>query len=287
MRRLVYTGFLLFFVLHFAGNGNLVEAQLLSNLKELKPFHSLGPSAKGAASWMWGLAWASDGTVSIVDRTPSITYPARPASFGLELVDPLLGYIIPLSSFTAPCSSVDSPPIGDSSRRGWDPDPVFGCPDLCVTGPNRPAESEKWIALVQRGGCPFVEKARQAQNLGAKAVVVGGDRENPDALLNMYSERKLFALPFGRIFLIDLLSGDSSDIQIAATYIKYWDYLELSELIATSNTSHNGLRTLSLVITTEYSAWEWYSYVLSNQKIPLHIPHLSFPIYTGRSSRLL
>jgi putative N-acetylmannosamine-6-phosphate epimerase len=33
-----------------------------------------------------------------------------------------------------------------------------------------------------------VEKARQAQKLGAKAIVVGGDKDSPDALLNMYSE---------------------------------------------------------------------------------------------------
>ncbi|KAI0077852.1 hypothetical protein K474DRAFT_1576500, partial [Panus rudis PR-1116 ss-1] len=195
--------------------------------------------------WLWGWAWAADGTVSVVDRTPAITFPARPASFGLELVDPLLGYVIPLSSFTAPCpsSQQDISHTTFFSKRGWEADPVLGCPDLCVSGPNEPAE--KWIALVQRGGCPFVEKARMAQRLGASAVVVGGDRDNPDALLNMYSER------------------DASDIHIAATYIKYWDYVELSHMIATSNTSHNGLRTLSLLITTEYSAWEWYSPIIT------------------------
>lgn len=42
-----------------------------------------------------------------------------------------------------------------------------------------------------------MEKARQAQRLGAKAVVVGGDKDNPDALLNMYSESEsaLLSLP--------------------------------------------------------------------------------------------
>lgn len=54
-------------------------------------------------------------------------------------------------------------------------------------------------------------------------------------------------------------AGDSSDVTIAATYIKYWDYVQLSAMIATSNTTHNGLKTLSLLISTEYSAWEWYS----------------------------
>ncbi|KAJ3553980.1 hypothetical protein NM688_g3339 [Phlebia brevispora] len=170
---------------------------------------------------------------------PVLVYPARPASFGTELSDPLLGYVIPLSSFTAPCSG------NNTSHFPFIPDPVQGCPDLCVSGPHQPERTEAWIALVQRGGCPFVEKARQAQTLGAKAVVVGGDKENPDALLNMYSEK------------------DSSDVHIAATFIKYWDYAELLALIASSNTTHQGLKTVSLLLSTEYSAWEWYSPIIT------------------------
>jgi E3 ubiquitin-protein ligase RNF13/E3 ubiquitin-protein ligase RNF167 len=41
----------------------------------------------------------------------------------------------------------------------------------------------------------------------------------------------------------------------------YSDYKLLFTLIEASDTSHSGLRTLSLLITAEYSAWEWYSYV--------------------------
>ncbi|KAI1793359.1 hypothetical protein LXA43DRAFT_886061 [Ganoderma leucocontextum] len=206
-----------------------------------------GPTGPGSArddsSWLWGWAWASDGSVSVVDRTPPVTFPARPASFGAELADQLLGYVIPLSSFTAPCPK--EPANETVLSYPFDADPVLGCPDLCISGVHQPEDADTWIALVQRGGCPFVEKARQAQKLGAKAVVVGGDRDNPDALLNMFSER------------------DSSDVTIAATYIKYWDYVQLSAMIATSNTTHNGLKTLSLRISTEYSAWEWYSPIIT------------------------
>ncbi|KAI0920063.1 hypothetical protein AcV7_006063 [Taiwanofungus camphoratus] len=199
-------------------------------------------TAREDHSWFWAWAWASDGSVSIVDRSPPIMYSARPASFGAELADPLLGYVIPLSAFTVPCIHVSESNV---SELYFEPDPVQGCPDLCVTGPNEPEPNESWIALVQRGGCPFVEKARQAQRLGAKAVVVGGDKDNPEALLNMYSER------------------DSSDVTIAATFIKYWDYVELSAAIASSNTTHAGLKTLSLLISTEYQAWEWYSPIIT------------------------
>ncbi|PSR78196.1 hypothetical protein PHLCEN_2v7528 [Hermanssonia centrifuga] len=152
-------------------------------------FRKVASSSREDGSWLWGWAWAADGSVSVVDRSPALVYPARPASFGIELSDSLLGYVIPLSSFTAPCSAGNN-----TSHYPFIPNPVQGCPDLCVDGPYKPDQFESWIALVQRGGCPFVEKARQAQKLGAKAIVVGGDRENPDALLNMYSESAFWVL---------------------------------------------------------------------------------------------
>jgi hypothetical protein len=52
-------------------------------------------------------------------------------------------------------------------------------------------------------------------------------------------------------------------VTIAVTYIKYSSYAELYSLIATSNTSQAGLKTVSLLISSEFSAWQWYSYVIS------------------------
>jgi len=160
-------------------------------------------------SW-WGL----DSSVSIVDRSPPITFTARPASFGLNLEEPLLGYVIPLDAFTVPCEKGDSESdkvlvksvdedFDDSSGNGkpteaglvrdkpTDTPDNLGCPKVCVAGPYEPDSNDPWIALVQRGGCQFVDKAREAQRLGAKAIVVGGDNPdlygNPDTLVNMYS----------------------------------------------------------------------------------------------------
>lgn len=187
----------------------------------------------------------------------STTPPHYVAAFGAEINDPLLGYVIPLSSFTAPCKVIGN---GTTLYSRVD---NSGCPDLCLTSDKQPTET--WIALVQRGKCEFVKKVREAQRLGAKAVVVGGEDPEtsgfPDTLVNMYSPG---ALTFSRIYETAPLcplyhSEDSSDIKIAATYIKYSDYMQLYSLIETSNTTHSGLRTLSLLITAEYSAWEWYS----------------------------
>jgi E3 ubiquitin-protein ligase RNF13/E3 ubiquitin-protein ligase RNF167 len=140
-------------------------------------------TAKSERNWLWSWAWGwGESTVSIVDRSPPLTFASRPAAFGAELTEPLLGYVIPLSSFTAPCE-------GDGLRA--DIPPNLGCPKLCVIGPNEPERTETWIALVQRGECQFVDKIREAQRLGANAVVVGGDDPDlsgfPDSLVNMYS----------------------------------------------------------------------------------------------------
>jgi hypothetical protein len=139
--------------------------------------------------WLWNW-WGADSSVSIVDRSPPLTFPARPASFGRDLESPLLGYVIPLDSFTRTChnnSSTSSSPASSPIDTPFN----LGCPSLCLDGPHEPDPREPWIALVQRGGCQFVEKTREAQRLGAKAIVVGGDNPdiygNPDTLVNMYS----------------------------------------------------------------------------------------------------
>ncbi|TDL17749.1 hypothetical protein BD410DRAFT_794045 [Rickenella mellea] len=198
----------------------------------------------GDAGWIWGWAWGADSTVAVVDRSPPVIFESRPASFGAMLDDPLLGYVIPMSSFTVPCvNTTDDEEVRISEKNN------LGCPRLCVVGPHEPERTESWIALVQRGTCQFVLKVREAQRFGAKAVVVGGDDPatsgNADTLVNMYSP------------------GDSSDIKIPATFIRFSDYKQLSHLIETSNTSTWGIKTLSLQISAEYASWEWYSPILT------------------------
>ncbi|KAJ7041242.1 hypothetical protein C8F04DRAFT_1080744 [Mycena alexandri] len=190
---------------------------------------STAVSIKSERSWLWGWAWGAESTVSVVDRSPIMSFASRPAAFGAEINDPILGYVIPLSAFTVPCNGSSALPASNT-----------GCPRLCISGPHQPDPG---------GGCEFVKKVREAQRLGAHAVVVGGQDPGitgyPDALVNMFSPE------------------DASDVKIASTFIRYSDYIHLFSLIANSNTSHNGLRTLSLLITAEYSAWEWYSPIIT------------------------
>ncbi|THH20582.1 hypothetical protein EW146_g794 [Bondarzewia mesenterica] len=270
------------------------KPSLLSYMRQLNLFHLIFLLLVGSAhanalnwlrnattsvqtdrGWLWGWAWGADSIVSVVDRSPPLTFLSRPAAFGAELTDPLLGYVIPLNSFTAPCPGSGN---DDGFSRFSDSSLSLplnrGCPELCVVGPNAPESSETWIALVQRGKCQFVDKAREAQRLGARAVVVGGDDPeesgNPDALVNMYSP------------------GDASDVKLAATFIKYSDYVELYSLIESSNTSHSGLKTLSLLLSSEYSAWQWYSPILTFLTIliiPCSLTFLTLLVHRIRLAR--
>ena len=113
----------------------------------------------------------------------TVTFPSRPAGFGAELSDLLFGYVIPLNLFTVSCSNEADTSHNDSLN--------LGCPSLCVIDSNILERLEPWFALVQRGACQIVSKAREAQKLGAKAVVVSGEDPDisgkPDTFVNMFS----------------------------------------------------------------------------------------------------
>jgi hypothetical protein len=120
-----------------------VQAHPLSFLHKLSATSQEG-------GWLWGWVWGAESTVSVVDRSPPLTFHSRPADFGLVLDEPLLGYVIPMSSFTTPCATNDATLVDRHSNSG--------CPKLCIYGPHRPDPGESWIALVQRGHCAFVDK---------------------------------------------------------------------------------------------------------------------------------
>ncbi|EIN12856.1 hypothetical protein PUNSTDRAFT_61229 [Punctularia strigosozonata HHB-11173 SS5] len=210
--------------------------------------HKLSSQTERSGLWRW--IWDADHTVSVLERSPPIVFFAKPALFGAELEQPLQGYVIPLSSFTGICPDDNSTISLPRDYDDEDPLPLNdGCPRRCASGPNVPDPADTWIALVQRGECDFVSKAREAQRLGAKAVVVGGDDPrqsgNRDVPITM------------------LAKEDASDVTIAATFIRFSDYSQLFSFIRHSNTTHNGLRTVSLSISAESLESAWYSPALT------------------------
>lgn len=36
--------------------------------------------ARSDRAWLWGWAWGTESTVSVVDRTPVVTFPSRPGT---------------------------------------------------------------------------------------------------------------------------------------------------------------------------------------------------------------
>lgn len=186
-------------------------------------------SVTSDGSWLWGWAWGAESIVSVVDRSTPVSFPSRPASFGPLIEDPVLGYGIPMNAFTVPCSdNGEDQPRKKRGRRGGDGDDEYGfpgmhthtyaqkstnlgCPKLCTIGEKIPEPSNSWIAIVQRGQCSFVEKVREAQHFGAKAVVVGGDNPdesgNPDILVNMYSQGDLEPCFFSFLCEVELLTN--------------------------------------------------------------------------------
>jgi hypothetical protein len=143
------------------------------------PFN-IGGGLTFGSGWAWG-----DSEIIVVDHEPSVAFSSRAAAFGSRIsnIPGLLGYLVPLNSFTHPCNSTSV----DKSNEA--------CPPLCLNDDgSRPGKNESWIALVQRGGCPFAPKVREGQRWGARAVVVGGSTvsdDGKDDLVTMYSKGTL------------------------------------------------------------------------------------------------
>jgi hypothetical protein len=143
------------------------------------------PGDTSRTPWGWHrplIRSIPDNVVTVMDQHNPVEFASRPALFGEELKQPTLGYVIPLSAFTTPCTNTSLARVGVQSHN-------LGCPDLCMSEPDNSGPVEPWIALVQRGSCPFAAKAREAERLGAKAIVIGGEdptwNGNPDTLISM------------------------------------------------------------------------------------------------------
>lgn len=129
-----------------------------------------------------------------VERTNSL-HPSRPSSFGPHILDePLRGYLYPVEYASATdayaCSSTAVAPV-----------------------PVTPAAP--WIALIQRGKCPFSEKVRFAQHHGAEAVVFGDQSEGEGGIAG------------GHGLLTPWSPENTDDIKIPSTFVSRASYLSL------------------------------------------------------------
>ncbi|KAG8898416.1 hypothetical protein FRB99_007445 [Tulasnella sp. 403] len=221
--------------------------------------------------WSW-----SQSFIDVVDHEPIISFISRPASFGPHITEQpgLPGYLIPVSSLATQCPDTNTPITPSILTDDDDLPENFSCLPIC-TDPSvsRPGiGTENWIALVQRGRCPFAEKVRAAQLLGAKAVVVGGWKPKEgdrDDLLNMFSP------------------DDTSNITIPSTYVTYRSYTHLMGLIAASNTTTSGSQTISIIVRAEES-WGWFSPIftfLMLLLLPSFLTFLTLVIHRLREAR--
>ncbi len=171
------------------------------------------------------LAGALAGSTIEVVRTQA-TYFTRAAAFGPRIEDDegLFGTLIPISRYhrADPRSNSSAmhacPPPGRAVMRRQAQVPLQAAePESSLSATSPPKD---WIALVERGGgCPFVEKVRTAQELGATAVVVG-DAPSPDfANQPDGSPDNIDAGLSGKRLLTMFATGDSSDITVPSTFV--------------------------------------------------------------------
>ncbi|GAA6024890.1 hypothetical protein JCM11491_006668 [Sporobolomyces phaffii] len=146
-----------------------------------------GGSGTGLASWTESSLY--------VERTQSL-HPSRPSAFGPHLLEkPLRGFLYPISIHTA------SP---------------YGCSPPSAASALVPSQHDgEWIALVQRGECPFSTKVRIAQELGAAAVVFGDEDEERGGIKG------------GKGLLTPWSPDDTKDVRIPSIFVSRASYLSL------------------------------------------------------------
>ncbi|ORY88544.1 hypothetical protein BCR35DRAFT_301274 [Leucosporidium creatinivorum] len=143
-----------------------------------------------------GLAAWSESSI-YVELTHSL-YASRPSSFGPHiLLEPLESALYPITAFAPSTSHGCESPENTTDK-------VF---------PKPPRQG--WIALVQRGHCPFSQKVRYAQERGAAAVVFGDQSPEEGGISGVGG------------LLTPWSPDDTSDVRIPSTFVSRASYLSL------------------------------------------------------------
>ena len=158
--------------------------------------------------------------IVIVDQENQDAYYDRTAAFGPRVAeDGIEGYLVSVETLKT-VNNIIPNTLHKRDIIFAQPTPSDGVmgtilPQHGCTLRERPAwlkENEPWIALVERGGCGFIDKVRMMQKSGAIAVVVGNN-EMSSGLITMFAP------------------GDTEDVVIPSTFIMQWAYRDLRFLI--------------------------------------------------------
>ncbi|SCZ96522.1 BZ3500_MvSof-1268-A1-R1_Chr8-2g10261 [Microbotryum saponariae] len=167
-------------------------------------------------------AWSNWSESAVFVEATQAMYASRPASFGPHiLLEPLQSYLYPITAFADTdmrACNLSSTPDDSSSLRKYPTPPRQG-----------------WIALIERGGCPFSNKVRFAQERNAAAVVFGdsstqeGGVSGGFGLLTPWSPGKHNdhdkISPLHE--LMSCLTDDTHDIRIPSTFVSRASYLSI------------------------------------------------------------
>lgn len=109
--------------------------------------------------------------------------------------------------------------------------PIEESNEGCIPSDRPPIED--WIAIVERGGCTFVDKVRSLQKSGAKAVIIGDKHYN--GWITMYATGKvvIVVIQLGRV--TNTIVGDASDIVIPSVYVAQYQFLSLLQHLDDEN----------------------------------------------------
>jgi len=123
-------------------------------------------------------------------------------------------------------------------------------------------QTPNWIALVQRGDCPFIDKVRWMQKAGASAVIVG-DNIQQGNLISMYA------------------SGNTKDVVISSVFVSKESY---ESLVIQAKPIENNY-TLSVLITSSQAYWPMLNILVLIIVAPALLLMLLYLVWRCRSYR--
>lgn len=197
------------------------------------------------ASGLVGAGSTSAGESTVFVVKTSRIHASRPAGFGphIEEADGRIGWLIPLETVILGQDPDSTDPDRlERIRRGCPPE------DNALEKPILAPPKQGWVAVIERGSCPFATKVRYVQSLGASAAIVGDWDETNSLDVAASSSPQVFAdswdwdlvaapleededalAGFGSGLITMYAPGDTSDIDIPSVFVARDSYVSLKK----------------------------------------------------------